>query len=343
MSDLYLDGKFSRNAFINGKEYLFFSGYDYLSIHENKDFLQLLNEGLRKYGWLYASARISNTKIDLFEKCEAYLSELTESEATVLYGSGFSSGQAITQLFESNLENSPFSHPAILKKKNTEKDVRKWQQTCAETIQSGTYPTFASDTVNNFYVEKYDFNFLQTLDQSANFILDDSHGFGITGVDGKGVSSYIQKAKNINYSYTYSLGKAFGIGAGAVSTTREIANQLHKQPSFAAVTPPPPAQLYAFLHANEIYLTQLEKLKANIQLMAQLFEGIEDIKLHPELPLALLPSSLNETDFLKENCIISSFAYPDPKGPKLNRLVINAAHTENDLEKITKLVKKYLS
>jgi 7-keto-8-aminopelargonate synthetase-like enzyme len=53
-----------------------------------------------------------------------------------------------------------------------------------------------------------------------------------------------------------------------------------------------------------------------------------------ELPVYRLPEETDEEYFSKEGIIISSFAYPDPAGKKINRAVLNAIHTQDDLQKL---------
>ncbi|MFT4204115.1 MAG: aminotransferase class I/II-fold pyridoxal phosphate-dependent enzyme [Chitinophagaceae bacterium] len=335
---MFLDGLFGRNAFIDGKEYLFFSGYDYLSVHIVSEFYRLVQEGIQKYGWVYPSSRISNTQISLYEDCEARLSEITNTEETVLFGSGFNAGQSCIALFGNDIDNAPLSHPAILQQKSLLYDFDNWKDGLIN--DNNDHPIIlASDAVNNFSLLKYDFDSFTALNRKATFIIDDSHGIGVTGATGGGAAEYIPRNPNIDYLFTYSMGKAFGIEAGAVSTNKYFANQLRSLPSFTAVTPPSPGPLYAFLHGKDIYAQQLEKLRNNIQYMAELLKDIPNIKIHPELPIVLLPSNTNEQNFFNNGFIISSFAYPDPNGEKLNRLVLTAAHTKVDLEKVAAFVR----
>lgn len=335
---MFLDGQFGRNAFIKGKEYLFFSGYDYLAVHTVPAFCQLVQEGIQRYGWVYPSSRISNTQIRLYEECEARLSEMTHTEETVLFGSGFNAGQSCIGLFGNQINNAPLSHPAILQQKSELEDFETWRSKLLNNTSNIPF-ILASDAVNNFSVLKYDFDSFTQLAHTATFIIDDSHGIGVTGQNGGGAAEYIQRNSHIDYLFTYSMGKAFGIEAGAVSTNKFFAKQLRSLPAFTAVTPPAPGPLYAFLHGKEIYAQQLEKLRTNIQYTITLLKDIPHIKIHPELPIVLLPSHINEQFFFDNGIIISSFAYPDPNGEKLNRLVLNAAHTKEDLEKVADLVK----
>ncbi len=84
-----------RTAIIDGKEHLFFSGYSYLGMSHVIEFIELVKEGIDKYGVLFPSSRISNTQLGIFETMEAFLSQLTSQEETVIYSSGFLAGRAV--------------------------------------------------------------------------------------------------------------------------------------------------------------------------------------------------------------------------------------------------------
>ena len=57
----------------------------------------------------------------------------------------------------------------------------------------------------------------------------------------------------------------------------------------------------------------------------------KEIRFHSELPVFILPEEMDENYFSNNNIIISSFGYPDPSGKKINRAVLNALHTQEDL------------
>ena len=75
-------------------------------------------------------------------------------------------------------------------------------------------------------------------------------------------------------------------------------------------------------------------LDRNKKLLQDLFANRKDIHFHKELPVFIFPEENDEAFFAKQGIIISSFAYPDPKGKKINRAVINALHTDADLQKL---------
>ena len=335
----YLDGKPGRTAKIKGKEYTFFSGYNYLGINEDPEFQELVLEGAARFGWLFPSSRISNTRLEIYEECEALLSAITGSEDTVLTTSGFNAGQIATQGY--SVVNAPGSHPAILKCRSKHHDFKDWTQWITDELNSGQLEerVIASDTVNPLSATLHDFNFLSGIQHSLRVILDDSHGIGLIG-QGKGIGALVPRVNNIEYTFTYSLSKAFGISGGAISCSSEEATRLRSLPAYTAVTPQSPAQLYAFIKGQHIYARQQEKLRANIQHFGECVSDLPGIHFHPDLPVFVLDERYREEDFLQRGILISSFAYPDPAGKKLNRIVLNALHTPDDLENLSSCLRE---
>ncbi len=326
-----------RTAIVNEKELLFFSGYSYLGMNHEPAFISLLNEGIEMYGAIFPSSRISNTALDLYEKTECQLSRLTQITNTVLLPSGFTAGKAaIETIIEgSKIFHAPICHPAIRLGTNSNLSFSNWASETVRTINNNTYstpPVLLSDSLNQLTAEVYDFSFLNEIQQNIICIIDDSHGIGLIGNNGAGVSSNLPRKENIEYIITYSLSKALNIQAGAIScTNKNTAEKIRKSSWYTAVTPPSPSMLFAFCNAASIYQQQREKLNNLQKEFQKLIVNKKEIRFHSELPVFILPEEMDENYFSNNNIIISSFGYPDPSGKKINRAVLNALHTQEDL------------
>lgn len=323
MNDVLLDGLPGRTARVQGRECLFFSGYAYLGVQHVPAFKALVKEGIDKYGWLHPSSRISNTQIDLFAACEEKLSAITGCESTVLVSNGYTAGRMAVEQWPAGITNLQPSHPAI--------------RTPNPVQPTGVYAVDAVDVLTSNVTN---INQISNIPGLSALIIDDSHGMGLTGTDGRGAGSYTQRQAGTSYMFTYSLSKALGINAGAISCTRQQTAALRAMPAYTASTPPSPALLYAFLKGQDIYQQQLALLKQNIQYLRQLLSGLQGIKNHPDLPVFVLPANANEVLLFNRNIIISSFAYPDPQGQRIRRIVVNALHTNNDLEYLAGCVRE---
>ena len=303
-----------------------FSGYSYLGMQHVPGFAALIKEGIDLYGWLFPSSRISNTRLKLYEECEALLSSITSKEDTVLVSSGFMAGKLATSIWQDKLINLYPSHPAIHRNYFTQKDH--------------VTNVFAVDAVNMLKADITDFSFLEPSIEEKIIIIDDSHGIGLIGENGAGISSILPAKKNIDYVLSYSLSKAWNIQGGAVSCSKKTADILRLLPAYTAGTAPSPALMHAFIHGQHLYKMQREKLQKNTHFFQSLIKEIKQINYHPQLPVLILPATADENKLLQKNIIISSFAYPDPSCEKYQRIVINALHSFADLEYLADCLKQ---
>jgi 8-amino-7-oxononanoate synthase len=334
-----------RTAVIAGKEFLFFSGYSYLGMSHVQEFIDLVGEGIKRFGILHPSSRISNTQLSIYEETEKLLSSLTRQENTVLYSSGFLAGRAAIETLVKDSANCfavPGTHPAI--QANVQPLSNNWQQHFIEIVEQDSSDTFTllCDSVNPLTAAITDFSFLTTVSPSKKItcIIDDSHGIGLLGKHGEGISSTLPKVSNVEYVISYSLSKAFHINGGAISCNSEIANVLRQSPYYTASTSVAPSLCYAFINGQTLYKNQREKLLQNVGWLREQLKDNKSISSYPLLPIFVLPEEYNQDYFSERNIIISSFPYPNPSGKIINRIVLNALHTQEDLEMVAAIISK---
>jgi 7-keto-8-aminopelargonate synthetase-like enzyme len=332
-----------RTAIINGKEYLFFSGYSYLGMSNVAGFVELVKEGIDKYGMLFPSSRISNTRLKVFEEMEALLSQLTSQQETVIYSSGYLAGRAVVDLLSSlNAERfcAPARHSALsITAQQLNED---WQQQFVKLTEETNYPEYflLADSLNPLTGTINDFSFLKNIlpNKKIVCVIDDSHGIGLLGEKGEGISASLLNPVNIEYVLTYSLSKAFHFNGGAVSCSKKFAELLRQSPFYTASTSVSPSLCYAFIGSQNLYSNQRKKLKQNIASFQELICQGQHFSFHPELPVFILGDRFEQDYFTQHNIIISSFSYPNPSGKKINRIVINALHLQADLKRIASIV-----
>jgi 7-keto-8-aminopelargonate synthetase-like enzyme len=333
-----------RTCRIGDKKYLFFSGYSYLGMNHVNEFVSLVKEGMEKYGILYPSSRISNTRLELYDKLERRLSVITGKEESVSFSSGFLAGKTISEILSSagKIFCAPGTHPAIKVKDEPplSNDFVVWKKEVVERINLPGENNFVlmADSVDILTATQHDLSFIKHIDPSKKiiFLVDDSHGIGITGAKGKGIVSELPQMPNVEFIISYSLSKAYNIEGGAVSCSPKWAAELRAHPNYTGSTAINPALAYAFLHAKDLYKKQREKLIQNIQ---QLKDHLPSCLLHnhSELPIFICRDEKAAELFFKEKMVISSFGYPDPASKKINRVVLNALHSAKDIDKLSRV------
>ncbi len=336
-----LENSPGRTCLIDNKEYLFFSGYSYLGMNHVKEFTGFVKEGIKKYGVLFPSSRISNTRLKLYEKFEESLSALTGMEDTVSFSSGFLAGKTISEILSSykNILVAPQTHPAIKIEstiKFTAETFLNWKDEIVTLINSSDENEFVliADSVNILRAEVNNFSFLENINPSKKiiFLIDDSHGIGILGKTGEGIIPQLPKKSNIEYIICYSLSKAFNIEGGAVSCSKTRAKKLRQHSNYTASTAINPALAHAFIKSKKLYAAQRKKLFKNLQYLKKHLPA--SLLRHDfDLPVFICKEEMAEENFYGKGIIISSFGYPDPSSNKIIRIVISALHTKKDLQK----------
>jgi 7-keto-8-aminopelargonate synthetase-like enzyme len=331
-----------RTCIVDEKEFLFFSGYSYLGMNHVKEFKDLVKEGIDKYGILFPSSRISNTRLKLYEAFENRLSKITGLQDSVSFSSGYLAGKTISAILSTykNILVAPGTHPAIKIEpslKTSHKDFNGWKDEVTAIINSSADVEFVllCDSIDVLNATVHNFSFLENINPSKNIILliDDSHGMGILGKKGQGIIGELPKNQNLDYIISYSLSKAFNIEGGAVSCSKNWAAKLRQHPNYTASTAISPSLIHAFMKAKKLYSRQRAMLIKNILIVKK------------QLPANIKPQIFNIPIFICENenaaslfynqkIVISSFGYPDPSSEKINRIVINALHSKKDLKKL---------
>ena len=340
-----LDQSPGRTTIIDGREHLFFSGYAYLGMSHVPQFVALVKEGINKYGLLHPSSRISNTQLNVFGEMEATLSSLTSHEEAVIYSSGFLAGRAVVDWITLQPREcffAPGTHPAL----HTPYSIllnEDWQQHLLNIMGNNSNDiTVLCDSVNPLRATITDFSFLRNVpaDKRLICVIDDSHGIGLLSNNGEGISKMLPKLANVEYILAYSLSKAFHIIGGAVSCSKRIAASLRASPFYTASTSIAPSLCYAFIHGQHIYHHQRKRLLENTTYLQEQFPERQQVHTHPQLPIAVLEAKYDQEFFVAHDMIISSFSYPDPSGTKINRIVLNALHTLEDIQRLSTVLAK---
>ncbi len=327
---------------IDGKEFLFFSGYSYLGMNHVKEFKDLVKEGIDKYGVLFPSSRISNTRLRLYEKFENKLSKLTGMEDTVSFSSGYLAGKTIADILSAfkNIFVAPGTHPAINIETNLKTNSNKfyeWAIEVIDLINASVENEFVllADSIDILKGEIHNFSFIENINPSKKiiFLIDDSHGIGILGTKGEGIISQLPRKENTEFIICYSLSKAFNIEGGAVSCSKRWSDKLRQHHNYTSSTGISPSLMHAFIKGKKLYILQRKRLMKNIGYLRKHLPAYI-LKHDFNLPIFICENENAESLFYKNEIIISSFGYPDPSSQKINRIIITALHTKKDIQKL---------
>jgi 8-amino-7-oxononanoate synthase len=336
-----------RTTIINGKEYLFFSGYSYLGLGLNKTFTDFVKKGIDLYGVVYPSSRISNTALDLYAKMEEQLAALTSADDAAVFSSGFLSARTAVDVVknEMNVYCLPHTHPASSALPGIIKisESLSWQQFLDERAAAGEFQfAVVADSINPTPGHINDCSFIAATPSSFNItlIVDDSHGIGWLGRDGKGIISLLNLPAHVDLLLNFSLSKSFHINGGAITGSRKWIAAVRRHVNYATSTPLMPSLAYAWTESAALIEQQREKLLQNIEYLQKITTNYTFVA-SEGTPVFVVAKKGIAPYLLQNNVIISSFSYPHPESDPVNRVVVNALHLKSDLDKLVQLINLY--
>jgi 8-amino-7-oxononanoate synthase len=178
----------------------------------------------------------------------------------------------------------------------------------------------------------------------AYLLLDDAHGFGVLGKQGRGILNYfnVQSSRVI---YMATLGKAAGVAGAFVGADATIIDYLiQSAKTYIYTTASPPALAAALVKSVELMRTDAER-QQHLQSLIHLFKSELKLKKWQLMPsiTAIQPilvgsnqAALNLSEFLLSRGILVPAIRPPtvPKNTARLRVSISAGHTVEDIHQL---------
>jgi len=169
-------------------------------------------------------------------------------------------------------------------------------------------------------------------------VADDSHGIGIIGDNGGGVYRGLKKLKPKELVVCCSLGKSYGIQAGAVFGTSNRIEQLTNSAFYGGASPAAPAGISTFIECQSIYKRKREVLISNIGLFRNSVEKISNFSLMDGHPSFTFQDSRLTRYLEDKGFILTNFNYPEESSSLMSRIVISSHHTPDDIRSLAKAI-----
>lgn len=323
-----------RKINIEGVNYLYFGGTNYLGITTNIDFQTILFESIKKWGTSYGSSRNSNIKLSVFSTAEKLLAKNIGTEAALAVSSGMLAGKLVIEHLTKTSDlmfHFPDSHPAIISPcslpitENGKLNSRIFDAKISKI-------TVVTDAIPSLYVEPIDLSILLDIppEKEITLVIDESHSLGI--IKNKKFDQLSQK-ENFKIIKVGSLGKAMGLSGGLIAGKSSFITEIQNQDSFIGASGMNPAFLETYIKSHELYESQKQKLQENLNYIDTHFVNRSGFTFNASYPVIYFENELFVKKLLKNKIIVVSFKYTCESG-KLNRIVITANHTIKDLEQL---------
>jgi 8-amino-7-oxononanoate synthase len=345
---------------IDAHDYLSFSSNDYLGLANHPHLIQASCEGARHYGVGAGASHLMNGHSAAHHVLEEALTQFTRFPQALLFSTGYMANiGAVTALvgredaiFADKLNHASLNDAALLSRAKFVRyphlDLVVLERRLAST--DARRKLIISDAVFSMegdiapirqlvgLCEKYD----------ALLLLDDAHGFGVLGQQGRG-SLFISDNDDLHHSphvvYMATLGKAAGVfGAFVAAQTEVIETLIQSARSYIYTTATPPLLSHALLTSLRLIEQDEWRRQALANNIIQLREALQSLpwKLVPSCtpiqPLVIGDSveAVRISQGLRERGILIPAIRPPtvPRGAARLRISLSAAHQSRDIERL---------
>ena len=339
----------------DGKEYVMLSSNDYLGLSQHPKIKEAASNALHKWGSSTTGARLANGGRIFHRELEEELADFLGKEACHVFSAGYlACASSITGFIQrkdlifadKNLHSSLWSGIQLSGAK-CERFAHNQPEHLHELLSSEDPNIQKALVLEGIYSMEGHIARLPELVQAAKkyntfVILDDAHGVGVLGRDGRGTADHFGMTDEIDV-ICGSFSKSFsGIG-GFVCSSHDGINYMRshsKQTIFSAALPPAAtAGAHAALKIFRSEPEHRERLHKNLSRYLGFLNELGLDTWQSESPAVPIVLGKKEKVYyfwkaLLEKGVyaIISIAPGVPPGKDLIRTAISAAHTEEDLD-----------
>ena len=340
-----------------GKEYVMLSSNDYLGLSQHPKIKEAGMKALQKWGSSTTGARLANGGRIFHRALEEDLADFLGMEACHVFSAGYlACASAITGFVDrndlvfadKNLHSSLWSGIKLSGAK-CERFAHNHPEHLREILAYEDPNTNKALVVEGIYSMEGHIARLPELIEVAKefgafFILDDAHGIGVLGDDGKGTANHFGLTDQIDV-ICGSFSKSFSGMGGFVCASKEAIDYMRshsKQTIFsAALSPVSTACAHAALGIIRSEPEHRKKLEANLSRYRKLLDELNLDTWNSESPAVPIVLGKKEKVYYFWKALLEKGVYAIisvapgvPPGKDLIRTAISAAHTEEDFDLI---------
>ncbi len=340
---------------VDGKKVLNFCSNNYLGLANHPILIEAAALAMQKYGIGPGAVRSIAGTMQIHKDLEERLARFKGVEAAVVLQSGFSANTAVIPVLAgkgdliisdelnhaSIIDGSRLSGAAI--ERYAHADVADLERVILQTKAQYRRLLVITDGVFSMDgdlapLEKI---FAVTSRHEVMLMVDDAHGEGVVGRGGRGIVDHFGLHGKVDVEVG-TLSKAFGVVGGIVAGSAKVIDLVRQRGRpflFSSATPP--ADVAACIAAVDLLETSTElvdRLWANARYFQDQLRKMGLDTGHSETPIT--PVMLGEaplaqqfsSELFAENIFAMSLGFPTvPKGKARIRVMISAAHSQDDL------------
>jgi len=335
----------------------YFGGCDYFRLASHRKVLLAIRAGLRRYGLNVAASRLTTGNHVVYEELEAALASFFEVPSATLVSNGYAAAPVAAQALQGR-----FNHVLLDEKSHPSLQEAGRQFRCPIVTFRHRDPQDLARLLGRRGVKDKPIvltdglfahsgelaplaQYLEQLPPHGVILVDDAHGAGILGPNGRGTPEYAGVSRD-RIIQTISLSKAFGVFGGAILGEAQLhEGVLRGSPMFAGSTPLPPPLAAAALASLKIVRTEprlRQRLERNIQYVRSALSQQGFPVSSAATPIvAFQPSSATKAEAMTRRLLArkvfpSLIKYPGAPEAGYFRFAIASEHTKQQLDALLK-------
>ncbi len=353
---LTLEGSQGAHVSIAGQNYLSFCSNDYLGLANHPELIEAVCEGAHQYGVGAGASHLIIGHHTSHHKLEEMLANFTGFPRALLFSSGYMANAGVVtalvgrgdEIYSDKLNHASLNDAAMLSHAKwiryphldlaiLEQRLSVSQANCKLVITDAVFSMdgdIAPVAKLLALCEKY----------NAWLLLDDAHGFGVLGNQGRGIVSHFNFSSP-RIIYMATLGKAAGVSGAFVAGQEVVIETLIQYArSYIYTTAMPPLLSYTLLKSLVLIKREGWRRRKLIQLTDHLKKELQLLRWNllpsdtPIQPVIIGGNSevMQIRNALQERGILIPAIRPPtvPKNSARLRISLSAAHSTKDIERL---------
>ena len=348
---------------IDGKPAISVSTNNYLGLAQDPRVVEAARDALERFGIGCTGSRFLNGTFNLHKTLEREISTFLNREDTIVMSTGFQANQgAIACILgrkdvafsdrenhASIYEGCGVAQGKTVRYQHNDMDhleyyLKKYSDVEGKIIITDSIFSMSGDIANLPAIVKL------AKDYGANVMVDEAHGLGVMGENGKGVASYFNLEDEIDiYMGTFS--KSLGSIGGFISAKSKITEFIrHKASAFIFTAALPPASVAGVIAGLDIMINEPERIDKLQENTAYIKRGFFDMGFQvnnnsiPIVPIKIGEEALTLylNRLLFDDGVFAGVAV-SPVVPPLNAMIrtsYTSTHDQKDLDTVLGSFKK---
>lgn len=352
-----LEGPQGAEVRLNGRSYLAFCSNDYLGLANHPALIRALQAAAERYGVGSGAAHLVNGHSHEHHALEEELAEFTGRPRALLFSTGYMANLGVLgallgrgdSVFEDRLNHASLLDGGLLSGARLLRYPHADVQALAQRMASHRHGEAVVATDGVFSMDG-DLAPLPALvkiarNQGAWLMVDDAHGFGVIGCEGRGSVDHYDLGVSEVPIVVGTLGKAFGTaGAFVAGSEALIETLIQKARTYIFTTAAPPAVAAATRVSLRLARREEWRRERLRGLVARFRAGARQLGLvlansqTPIQPLLVGDAgrAVTLSEALREQGILISAIRPPtvPVGTARLRITFSAAHSEAQVDRL---------